>query len=327
MPDIRTQTAATYALQYNNGTPIPLKDFSGLLTTSQIKAGEIEKFLRKNSIDALEFHEVTLSLPFPLKEPALLLFDGVMKGNLSTVFTTIFRLDANSKLIQSYELGNCKIVQIAFPPLDASAKDSGVARITLKPEHIDLTLGNNSRISVNPPAKEKKFVASNFRLTIDGVPANKVVKVSELTVCPHETETEALKNALDFIEFKTLEISIAESELEDDGWQKWLIDFVRNQQKDGRNGTLQFLAPDLKEVFFEISLSNIFIVSTLFHEALSNNQIARATLELMFDFATISGKTAPSDTKFIRSGAGLKLPVSDDTDTKIPDTKIIKPGK
>ncbi|NNV57735.1 hypothetical protein [Limnovirga soli] len=324
MPVVRTETNATYALQYNNGTPIPLKDFSGLHTKSITEVDSTDGVFKKNRIQALEFNEVTLTLSMPLQEPARQLFDGVMKGNLTTVFTTIFRLEANSKLVQSFELGNCKIKQISFPSLDATSKNAGNATITFQPAHIDMTLGNNSRIAISAPKNETRFIASNFRLAIDNVPTSRISKISALTVCPHTVENISATDILDFIEFKSLQIQIAEAEMEDEGWQKWLTDFVKVQQKEGRNGSLQFLGPDLKKVILEISLTNIFIASTGFHEDGAENQIAKASIELLFDFATMAGNTTPADTKFIRSGVVVKPPVLNIPDTKTPD---VKPGK
>lgn len=70
MADSRTQQPSSYALQYNNGTPIRLKDFSGLLTSSQILVNDTENFIKRNRIQSLEYNEVVLTLPFPLAEPA-----------------------------------------------------------------------------------------------------------------------------------------------------------------------------------------------------------------------------------------------------------------
>lgn len=230
-------------------------------------------------------------------------------------------------MVQSYELGNCKIVQICFPALDAGSKDRGSATITLQPAHIDMTLGSNARISTASEKNTAAFITSNFRLNIDGVPTNRVSKISAITVCPHEKENGSGKDELDFIEFKTIQISIPESETANGDWQKWLIEFVRNEQQEGRNGSLQFLGPDLKKVLLEISLTNIFIVSTLFHDSGAADQVARASIELLFDLAAIINKTTPDDTKFIRSGVGLKLPDPKAPEIKISDIKNIKPGR
>lgn len=55
MADTRTETRASYALQYNNGTPIPLKDFSGLLTTSQIEVSDTATVLKRQRIYSSNF--------------------------------------------------------------------------------------------------------------------------------------------------------------------------------------------------------------------------------------------------------------------------------
>lgn len=306
MADSRTQQPSSYALQYNNGTPIRLKDFSGLLTSSQILVNDTENFIKRNRIQSLEYNEVVLTLPFPLAEPAKKLFEGAMNGTLTSVFTTISRLDQQSNQIQSYELGNCEILEIAFPSLNASSKDAGFASIRLKPEHIDLTLGNNSRVTLpTNTGKIKAFVSSNYEFEIDTISnSNKISKVSPVTIIPHLNSNRDLKNNLDFIEFKSIEITLSESEINNADWQSWLNDFVKNQQKEGRNGVLKYLTADFKTSLLEISVFNLFIISTLFH---NDSQLAKITIELMFDFATITGKTTTPEGNAIRSNPEIKL--------------------
>ena len=130
--------------------------------------------------------------------------------------------------------------------------------------------------------------------------------------------------ALDFIEFKTIQITLLEAELTNTDWQKWLNDFAKNQQQ-GRNGTLTFLGPNLKDVLMEIALHNVVIVSTLFHGD-ATNTIARFSLELMFDFASIitTTKAVTKEVKFIRSSMGVLLPELANIEIKPQDGKKVK---
>jgi hypothetical protein len=303
----RELTATSFAVQYNNAAPFRLKNFSGLLTSSRIIPGEPKNFIRSNSIQALEYQEVLLTLPFPLDNQALQLFDGVMSGRLTSIFTTIHSISADGKLINSFDLGNCLISEISFPELDAASRDGGDANITLKPQHIDVTLDNGSRsVTVTNEKSAKRFIASSYSLTIDNVPTNKVSKITSLAVQPHLHEA-AAGAALDFVEFKTIQITLRESDLNNPSWQSWLNDFAKNQQIAERNGTLKFLSPDLKSSLLEISLNNIFIVSTIFHGN-QLGQVSKVTLELMFDVASIATKIIADSTKVIRSSLEITLP-------------------
>lgn len=250
--------------------------------------GDINDFIKKRKIESLEYSEVTLEFDIPLPEPVFQLFDAVLKGTIVSGVVSILKISSAKKVVRTYDLGNCNITEISFSGVDGSAKEKGFATLKLRPQHIDLIPAGKGIINFPFVEKNPVFLRSNFGIAIDKVSTARVRSLSSLAVRPHFTDASQVPGTIDFIEFKTLQLTLSESETDKADWQIWLQDFMKNQQEEGKNGTLTFLGPDMKKVLFEMALANLIIVSVLFPDSGSAEEIPALRLELMYDAATIT---------------------------------------
>jgi len=160
---------------------------------------------------------------------------------------------------------NGLISEIGFPALDSAAKDA--ARLTLKiaPEYTRHVKGSGAKASGTGASKQKKWLPSNFRLTIDGVDCYGVRAVGALTVVrPRDAqgvgELRDLGVEAASLVVPDLVVTVAESHAAD--FAAWHDDFViqgKNDQAHEKQGKLEFLGVDMKEVLFTLTFSGLGI--------------------------------------------------------------------
>ena len=181
------------------------------------------------------------------------------------------------------------ITEIGFPALDAASKDAAKMTVKLAPEYTRVKKGDGK--SLGGASKggypQKKWLPSNFRLTIDGLDCTRVNKIEALVVKQKIVEN-PVGELRDYekepahLEIPNLVITLAESHAHD--FYTWHEDFVingNNGDDKEKNGTLEFLSPDLKEVLFKIAFNHagIFRLEEEKAEAHSEN-IRRVKAEL-----------------------------------------------
>jgi hypothetical protein len=140
------------------------------------------------------------------------------------------------------------VSEIGFPALDASSKDAARFFVRLSPHAthaVPLPPSAAARQLSPGPANPKPWLASNFRLRIDGLDCSSVTRVEALTITRKEPAT---------MEIPNLVITLPESHAH--SWKRWHEAFVikgNNGDEAEKTGTLEYLAPDMKEVLFSLS--------------------------------------------------------------------------
>jgi phage tail-like protein len=158
------------------------------------------------------------------------------------------------------------ITEFGMPALDASSKDSAMMTLKFAPETTRKTWAGGGKLSFPADAaKQKKWLPSNFRIRIDGLEIGcaKVNKIEALTVKQKVTEN-AVGEHRDYqkeptsVEIPNLVLTLAESHA--DEFYRWHEDFVikgNNGQDREKGGTLEYLTPNLQEVLFTLTFSNL----------------------------------------------------------------------
>ena len=154
--------------------------------------------------------------------------------------------------------------EIGFPAVDASSKDSAHLAVTVRPEVTQHKKGSGLKSQVKAEPKQGKWLASNFRLTIDGVDCTRVRSVDGLTVvqtaAPHaigETRVEVEPSTL---QIPNVVVTVAEAHAGD--FLAWHDDFVvkgNNGQDREKEGKLEFLSANRQDVLFTLSLHGLGI--------------------------------------------------------------------
>lgn len=166
---------------------------------------------------------------------------------------------------------NGLISEIGLPALDAASKDAAKMTLKINPEYTRLTtsLGGGPSVAGGSykvdPKVQKKWLPANFRLKIDGLDTfcSRVNKIEALTLKQKNVEN-AVGEMRDYekepayLEVPNLVITGPESHAEE--IYKWHEDFVikgNNGDEAEKNGTLEFLTPNLKETLFTLTFKHL----------------------------------------------------------------------
>jgi phage tail-like protein len=170
--------------------------------------------------------------------------------------------DYNYKEISRMTFFHALISEIGFPALDASSKDAAKMTIKIMPETTRMKTGSGKQLGKVEAKIQKKWLPSNFRLKIDGLDCTRVNKIDAIVVRQKIIdnpvgELRDYQKEPAHLEIPNLVVTLAESHA--DTWYKWHEDFVINGDNGAdkeKNGTLEYLTPDLKESLFTITFSH-----------------------------------------------------------------------
>jgi len=164
---------------------------------------------------------------------------------------------------------NALIAEYALPALDSSARDPARMTVKIHPEYTrtQWPTGKDALPSTIDPRKQKQWLTSNFRISINGLEdaCRAVSKVDALSVRQKNVE-HATGDLRDFehepatLEFSNLAITLAESASRP--FFEWYNDFVlagNNGESQERHATLELLASDSTTVLFSVELQQLGI--------------------------------------------------------------------
>jgi len=167
---------------------------------------------------------------------------------------------------------NGLITEVGFPALDAASKDAAKMSIKFAPEYtrVTTTTGgpsvSGSKYSIDAKV-QKKWLPANFRFRVDGFDENckKINKVEAIVVKQKVVEN-PVGELRDYekepavLEIPNVVITFPESHSEQ--FYQWHEDFVikgNNGDDKEKNGSLEFLTPNLQEVLFRIDFMHMGI--------------------------------------------------------------------
>jgi phage tail-like protein len=187
-------------------------------------------------------------------------------GTLPRKNGAVVTADYDDKEVSRLNFFNAVVTEIGLPPLDAASNDA--ARLTLKITSEYTRMVARSGASVRGEAlgkgEQKRWLPSNFKLTIEGLDCTRVNKIEAITN-KHAMVTDRVGELRDYetgpaeLEVPNLVVTLAESHA--DSFYKWHEDFV-TQGNSGpaheRNGQLDYLDSSLRRLF-SVRLENLGI--------------------------------------------------------------------
>jgi hypothetical protein len=194
------------------------------------------------------------------------------------------------------------MTEITFPTLDAGSKDAGGMIIKISPEYTRRDKGEGSSVKskIRP---QSSWGVRNYRLKIDGLEdaCRHVNHIESLSIRSKVVEN-AVGEMRDYekfssnIEFPHLVITFSSQHA--DLFYKWHEDFVikgNNTPDREKNGTLDFLAPNLATDLFSLHFSGLGIFKMTGAKGESHSeQISREKAEMYCQgirFSTSCGAT------------------------------------
>ena len=177
----------------------------------------------------------------------------------------VLMLDFDFKERSRMTFQQALLTEIAFPSLDAASKDAAKMTIKIAPQSTRLIAGTAAAVSGGVKSEQKTSLASNFRLRIHGLEdaCTRVNKIEPLLVkqAIQNISTGAERKVTSQtgpLEFSNLVITLRETDA--GPFYAWYDDFAikgNNGDDKERQGVLEFLAPDLKEVLFTVTLHHL----------------------------------------------------------------------
>ena len=178
----------------------------------------------------------------------------------------VYVCDYNYQPRGSLAFTRALVSEVSFPRTDAASKDPAKLTVKLAPEMLRSSRNPpKAELKLTPSKQQKKWMSANFRLEIDGLDCTRVNRVSP-PVARRALVEHAVGELRDYEregspwDFGNLTVTLAQSHAE--GWHQWHEDFVikgENGDDKEKNGSLVYLAPDLKTELFRIKLSHLGI--------------------------------------------------------------------
>jgi hypothetical protein len=152
-----------------------------------------------------------------------------------------------SGAVRTLEFEDAVIVETTLPRLDAGAKEVASIELTIAPTRTEWRKASGPVAS--QAAKQKQWLAANFKLEIAGLDCSRVAKIDALPV-PGSSP----------VDFPALRVTAAASSQQT--WTDWRDEFVvkgLNDDTHEKSGSLVYLAPDVKTKLGTVKFSNLGI--------------------------------------------------------------------
>jgi hypothetical protein len=247
-------------------------------------------FTRKN-LGRVSYGEIALAFGTGMSGPFYQWLRSVCECELAPRSGALLSADFNFKEVARQSFQNALITEIGFPALDASSKDPATMTVKFAPESTQRQKGSGEALKPCAASrKQKKWLAANFRLTIDGLDCSKVSKIDAFAIKQQVAEREPAR-----LEIPNLVVTLPESAAE--SFFEWHEDFViqgNSGDESEKKGLLEFLTPNLADTLLTVEFQHLGIFK-LTPEKLEagSEQIRRVTAEMYceemtFDFAAIA---------------------------------------
>jgi hypothetical protein len=173
-----------------------------------------------------------------------------------------FQMNAKTEI----EFFNALITEVGFPACDGAAKDPAYMTLKFAPEYTRKKPASGNVSSFATRAyQQRRWIPSNFRLTINGVDCTKVSKIEALTLKQKVSEN-PVGEPRDYlkepgkIDYPNIKVTLSEEFAHD--FFAWFEDFVIQGNNDAgkeKTGSLEFLSPNLQTVLLKLNFFNLGI--------------------------------------------------------------------
>ena len=178
---------------------------------------------------------------------------------------TFKRADSNQNVTWEMDVFQTLVTAVEFPLLDAaSKKDVGGLTIKFSPEYTRVKQGSG-KLSQARRTKPKQWITSNFRLTIPGLDCTRVSKIGAMSLTMDLVNDQVGEHRDPQRHAGPLHVPNLVVTLSEQGAQTftdWHESFViegKNSQDQEKEGTLELLAADMKEVLFTLTFHGLGI--------------------------------------------------------------------
>ncbi|MGE0399295.1 MAG: hypothetical protein AB7T06_21465 [Kofleriaceae bacterium] len=214
--------------------------------------GEIEKVKHGGT---WEVEPLTFDFGLAGSDEVLKWIQGSWRRDWGTRNGEVIHADFNMKQTFIQEFLEAQILETTFPELDGSSKQGAYLKVKFLPQTVILKQKAGAQLAPLGGIKQKQWLASSFRLNIDGIPdADKVNKIESFTikqsVKPFYTGQDRFPQLVPTaIQYPNLVCTIAEAYAKD--LLKWHVENSKGkaEKKSQVGGSLEFLNAAKKPIF------------------------------------------------------------------------------
>jgi phage tail-like protein len=221
----------------------------------------------KKHIGQLKHEDFSIRIGLSMEKKAYDWIAASWKANYQRMDGSVIIVDSKGAVKAVREFYNAMITETTIPALDGSSKDAAFMSLKFSPEFTRFKKASGKVSDSLDKGKhgQKKWLAANFRLEIDGLDCTKVSKVDRFIV-KQATGRDDIGVARDQsrgqgkLDFPNLKITLPEFVAQ--SWFDWHEDFViKGNCGDDKekNGALTFLTPTLKEALARVDFYHLGI--------------------------------------------------------------------
>ena len=270
----RNTVEAHYALELDHVAAGWLLGTTGGHAAADVGAGAGKKGgARQNHAGSIKYEDITLVFGTGMSKALYQWIKDSFDAKPTRKNGAIIATDYDHKEISRLEFSNALITEVGLPALDAGSKDAAKMTIKISPEVVrtKASPGGQSIPGAYPTTSlpQKKWLLNGFKLVIDDsnlAPGyTHTSKIEALTLKQKVTQTKAgekrdYSKTSGSLQLPNLVITLPESHAQ--GFYQWhqqsVINGTSGKGKQ-KNGTLQYLAPDLNTVLFTLKFGNLGI--------------------------------------------------------------------
>lgn len=245
------------------GTPAALRGGNIVAEVLEFTSGT--DLIPRKTIGDLHYEEITMMVGLEMDSLLWNWVGHMVDRDPVPMDGAILFADMDSNVVRRMEFKEALLTEVSLPALDAASNETGLLTIKFRPGSTALKPGGGKLPNL-ALTKQKKWLASNFRLQVGDLPCTRVTRIETLTIRQQITEyreggdagmVHLLPGKLEFPN-----LVVTSSALDLGPWQAFFDDFVldgNNGQTDELGGKLDIMAPDLKTVLATLEFFHLGI--------------------------------------------------------------------
>ncbi|HTR51632.1 MAG TPA: phage tail protein [Kofleriaceae bacterium] len=199
-----------------------------------------------------------------------------------------------------HEFRDALITETTFPTLDGSSKEAAYLKVKIQPEHVTETHQKGPQIDGNLGSKQKMWMCSGYRFTIDHVDGFQYTnKLDSFTIKQGIKKLYTGGGRLPEIEPTKIDfpnltgtVSLAYAKPILDWYQKYVVEGSQDPGAQ-QHGAIEFLSPDRASTLFKIQLYGVGIHhAEIVASTANSDQLKRVKYELYVESMELDGSGA-----------------------------------
>lgn len=229
----------------------------------------------QREITSFVYTRLQFKLGLETGTPILNWVNASLKGTPFKKSGTLIELDDQRRAKSYLDFTDGHLNNFVIPGFDSL--NTSTTAFTVDTAISKSVIRNGDMVPVLLPAHPKPFIASNFRLKIDGLPTGRVRTIDPLSFRPGAGGRFVPEDLV--VTFQSVDVG---------PWRAWVNDFIVNGNHGPdkeKQGTIEILASDLAQVYATLTLKQIGILEL---EPTDDTTTRTHRARMYYDYAQLS---------------------------------------